>query len=227
MFDKESVSFSLRNKDCSEHHGRQNCGKAKYPHKSTGIGCSGECNEPFFANRLCICFVACRTIPLQKSAAKACFSAERIVIGLLSVSVTFVLALFVVRSVRSTKNPLWITISGSKYRGYWIIRFWFSYLRRSDFERWTENELADGRGELVSVGLEQGVKLFVLLRLPCDCNWISHTSRSLSAADTVFGFQNPKNIRAVTVIVHRVRCNWADCACEIPEPGVLGKEPQS
>ena len=97
----------------------------------------------------------------------------------------------------------------------------------SDFERWTENELADGRGKLVSVGLEQGVKLFVLLRLPCDCNWISHTSRSLSAADTVFGFQNPENIRAVTVIVHRVRCNWADCTCEIPEPGVLGKEPQS
>lgn len=217
----------IENKVCSEHHGRQNCGKAKCPHKSTGIGCSGECNEPFFANRLCICFVACRTIPLQKSAAKACFSAERIVIGLLSVSVTFALALFVVRSVRSTKNPLWITISGSKYRGYWIIRFWFSYLRRSDFERWTENEFADGRGKLVSVGLEQGVKLFVLLRLPCDCNWISHTSRSLSAADTVFGFQNPENIRAVTVIVHRVRCNWADCACEIPEPGVLGKEPQS
>ena len=105
MFDKESVSFSLRNKDCSEHYGRQNCGKAKCPHKSTGIGCSGECNEPFFANRLCICFVACRTIPLQKSAAKACFSAERIVIGLLSVSVTFALVLFVVRSVRSTKNP--------------------------------------------------------------------------------------------------------------------------
>lgn len=42
MFDKESVSFSLRNKDCSEHHGRQNCGKAKCPHKSTGIGCSGD-----------------------------------------------------------------------------------------------------------------------------------------------------------------------------------------
>ena len=105
MFDKESVSFSLRNKDCSEHHGRQNCGKAKYPHKSTGIGCSGECNEPFFANRLCICFVTCRTIPLQKSAAKACFSAERIVIGLLSVSVTYAIALHAVRSVRSTKNP--------------------------------------------------------------------------------------------------------------------------
>ena len=77
MFDKESVSFSLRNKDCSEHHGRQNCGKAKCPHKSTGIGCSGECNEPFFANRFCICFVTCRTIPLQKSAAKACFSAGK------------------------------------------------------------------------------------------------------------------------------------------------------
>ena len=105
MFDKESVSFSLRNKDCLEHHGRQNCGKAKCPHKSTGIGCSGECNEPFFANRFGLCFVACRTIPLQKSAAKACFSAERIVIGLLSVSVTFALVLFVVRSVRSTKNP--------------------------------------------------------------------------------------------------------------------------
>ena len=95
----------FENKVCSEHHGRQNCGKAKCPHKSTGIGCSGECNEPFFANRLCICFVACRTIPLQKSAAKACFSAERIVIGLLSVSVTYALVLFVVRSVHSTKNP--------------------------------------------------------------------------------------------------------------------------
>lgn len=94
----------FENKFCSEHHGRQNCGKAKCPHKSTGIGCSGECNEPFFANRLCICFVACRTIPLQKSAAKACFSAERIVIGLLSVSVTFALALLAVRSVRSTKK---------------------------------------------------------------------------------------------------------------------------
>lgn len=105
MFDKESVSFSLRNKDCSEHHGRQNCGKAKCPHKSTGIGCSGECNEPFFANRLCICFVACRTIPLQKSAAKACFSAERIVVGLFWASVTYAIALLVVRSVRSTKNP--------------------------------------------------------------------------------------------------------------------------
>lgn len=87
----------VENKVCSEHHGRQNCGKAKCPHKSTGIGCSGECNEPFFANRLCICFVTCRTISLQKSAAKACFSAERIVIGLLSVSVTFALVLFVVR----------------------------------------------------------------------------------------------------------------------------------
>lgn len=64
------------------------------------------------------------------------------------------------------KTPLWITISGFKYGRYWIIRFWFSYLRGSDFERWTENELADGRGKLVSVGLEQGVKLFVLLRLP-------------------------------------------------------------
>lgn len=95
----------FENKVCSEHHERQNCGKAKCPHKSTGIGYSGECNEPFFANRLCICFVACQTIPLQKSAAKACFSAERIVIGLLSVSVTFALVLFVVRSVRSTKNP--------------------------------------------------------------------------------------------------------------------------
>lgn len=95
----------IENKVCSEHHGRQNCGKAKCPHKSTGIGCSGECNEPCFANRLCICFVTCRTIPLQKSAAKACFSAERIVIGLLSVSVTFALVLVVVRSVRSTKNP--------------------------------------------------------------------------------------------------------------------------
>ena len=95
----------IENKVCSEHHGRQNCGKAKCPHKSTGIGCSGECNEPFFANRLCICFVACRTIPLQKSAAKACFSAERIVIGLLSVSVTYAIALHAVRSVRSTKNP--------------------------------------------------------------------------------------------------------------------------
>lgn len=94
----------IENKVCSEHHGRQNCGKAKCPHKSTGIGCSGECNEPFFANRLCICFVACRTIPLQKSTAKACFSAERIVIGLLSVSVIFALVLFVVRSVRSTKK---------------------------------------------------------------------------------------------------------------------------
>lgn len=95
----------IENKVCSEHHGRQNCGKAKCPHKSTGIGCSGECNEPFFANRLCICFVACRTIPLQKSAAKACFSAERIVIGLLWASVTYGLALLAVRSVRSTKNP--------------------------------------------------------------------------------------------------------------------------
>ena len=95
----------FENKVCSEHHGRQNCGKAKCPHKSTGIGCSGKCNEPFFANRLCICFVACRTIPLQKSAAKACFSAERIVMGLLSVSVTYALVLLVVRSVRSTKNP--------------------------------------------------------------------------------------------------------------------------
>ena len=95
----------FENKVCSEHHGRQNCGKAKCPHKSTGIGCSGECNEPFFANRLCICFVTCRTIPLQKSAAKAHFSAERIVMGLLSVSVTFALVLFAVRSVRSTKNP--------------------------------------------------------------------------------------------------------------------------
>ena len=105
MFDKESVSFSLRNKDCSEHYGRQNCGKAKCPYKSTGIGCSGECNEPFFANRFGLCFVTCRTIPLQKSAAKACFSAERIVIGLLSVSVTYAIALHAVRSVRSTKNP--------------------------------------------------------------------------------------------------------------------------
>ena len=49
-------------------------------------------------------FVLCRTIPLQKSAAKAGFSAERIVIGLLSVSVTYGLVLFVVRSVRSTKK---------------------------------------------------------------------------------------------------------------------------
>ena len=49
--------------------------------------------------------MACRTIPLQKSAAKACFSAERIVIGLLSVFVTYGLALLAVRSVRSTKNP--------------------------------------------------------------------------------------------------------------------------
>ena len=95
----------IENKVCSEHHGRQNCGKAKCPHKSTGIGCSGECNEPFFANRLCICFVVCRTIPLQKSAAKACFSAERIVIGLLSVSVTYAIVLHAVRSVRGTKNP--------------------------------------------------------------------------------------------------------------------------
>lgn len=94
----------IENKVCSEHHGRQNCGKAKCPHKSTGIGCSGECNEPFFANRLCICFVACRTIPLQKSAAKACFSAERIVMGLLGASVTYGLALLAVRSVRSTKK---------------------------------------------------------------------------------------------------------------------------
>ena len=29
----------IENKVCSEHHGRQNCGKAKCPHKSTGIGC--------------------------------------------------------------------------------------------------------------------------------------------------------------------------------------------
>ena len=49
--------------------------------------------------------MACRTIPLQKSAAKACFSAERIVIGLLWASVTYGLALLAVRSVRSTKNP--------------------------------------------------------------------------------------------------------------------------
>ena len=49
--------------------------------------------------------MACRTISLQKSAAKACFSAERIVIGLLSVSVTYAIALHAVRSVRSTKNP--------------------------------------------------------------------------------------------------------------------------
>ena len=49
--------------------------------------------------------MTCRTIPLQKSAAKACFSAERIVIGLLSASVTYGLALLAVRSVRSTKNP--------------------------------------------------------------------------------------------------------------------------
>lgn len=33
----------IENKVCSEHHGRQNCGKAKCPHKSTGIGCSGGC----------------------------------------------------------------------------------------------------------------------------------------------------------------------------------------
>ena len=104
MFDKESVSLSLRNKDCSEHYGRRNCVKAKCPHKSTGIGCSGECDEPFFANKFCICFVTCRTIPLQKSAAKACFSAERIVIGLLWASVTYGLALLAVRSVRSTKK---------------------------------------------------------------------------------------------------------------------------
>ena len=82
----------------------KNCGKAKCPHKSTGIGCSGECNEPFFANRFGLCFVVCRTIPLQKSAAKACFSAERIVIGLLSVSVIYAIALLAVRSVRSTKK---------------------------------------------------------------------------------------------------------------------------
>ena len=49
--------------------------------------------------------MACRTIPLQKSAAKACFSAERIVVGLFWASVTYAIALLVVRSVRSTKNP--------------------------------------------------------------------------------------------------------------------------
>lgn len=80
----------IENKVCSEHHGRQNCGKAKCPHKSTGIGCSG-------GSGFGICFVACRTIPLQKSAAKACFSAERIVKGLLWTSATFALVLFVVR----------------------------------------------------------------------------------------------------------------------------------
>ena len=48
--------------------------------------------------------MACRTIPLQKSAAKACFSAERIVVGLLWASVTYGLALLAVRSVRSTKK---------------------------------------------------------------------------------------------------------------------------
>ena len=74
------------------------------PAQKHGHRLFGRCNEPFFANRLCICFVACRTIPLQKSAAKACFSAERIVIGLLWASVTYGLALLAVRSVRSTKK---------------------------------------------------------------------------------------------------------------------------
>ena len=71
MFDKESVSLSLRNKDCSEHYGRRNCVKAKCPHKSTGIGCSGECDEPFFCKQ--VLHLLC-DLPNDSFAEKCCKS---------------------------------------------------------------------------------------------------------------------------------------------------------
>ena len=94
----------IENKVCSEHYGRQNCGKAKCPHKSTGIGCSGDAMNRSLQTGYAFVLWPAERFLCRKVLQKLAFSAERIVIGLLSVSVTFALALLAVRSVRSTKK---------------------------------------------------------------------------------------------------------------------------